>query len=288
MHAKEFDLNIEKILENWGVHHAVREIISNALDEQILSRTDDIEIFKGQEGKWHIRDYGRGIRYEHFTQKEDDEKLSSPQVIGKFGIGLKDALATFDRRKVKVLIKSKYGNITLGKARKHGFDDIITLHAYVSPPTSPDMIGTEFLLDGVKDSDIERAKDLFLIFSGERIVEETNYGTVLQKRDNVARIYVNGVKVAEEESFLFSYNITSLTKKIRQALNRERANVGRSAYSGRVKSILLACKTSDVAESLVHDLNNYSSGLMHDELSWLDVQEHAVKILNAKEKVIFW
>lgn len=36
---REFDLNIEKILENWEVYHAIREIIANALDEQILTRT---------------------------------------------------------------------------------------------------------------------------------------------------------------------------------------------------------------------------------------------------------
>ena len=55
-----------------------------------------------------------------------------------------------------------------------------------------------------------------------------------------ARIYVNGLRVAEEPNFLFSYNITSLTKGLRAALNRERSNVGRQAYSERVKAILLA------------------------------------------------
>ena len=35
--SKEFDLNIENILENWEVYHAIREIIANALDEQILT-----------------------------------------------------------------------------------------------------------------------------------------------------------------------------------------------------------------------------------------------------------
>ena len=34
---KKFDLNIEKILENWETHHAIREIIANASDEQQLS-----------------------------------------------------------------------------------------------------------------------------------------------------------------------------------------------------------------------------------------------------------
>ena len=126
-----------------------------------------------------------------------------------------------------------------------------------------------------------------MVFSGERIIEKTTYGEVLEKKGKIARIYINGVKVAEEENFLFSYNITSLTKKIRQALNRERTNVGRSAYSDRVKPILLSCKSKEVAEFLVNDLKNYFTGEMHDELKWIDVQEHAVKILNAREKVVF-
>lgn len=37
--VKEFDLNIEKILENWEIYHAIREIIANAFDEQILTKT---------------------------------------------------------------------------------------------------------------------------------------------------------------------------------------------------------------------------------------------------------
>lgn len=37
--VKEFDLNIEKILENWENYHAIREIIANALDEQVLTNT---------------------------------------------------------------------------------------------------------------------------------------------------------------------------------------------------------------------------------------------------------
>ena len=44
--VKEFDLNIEKILESWEVYHAIREIIANALDEQILTNTKDIVIKK--------------------------------------------------------------------------------------------------------------------------------------------------------------------------------------------------------------------------------------------------
>lgn len=288
MDGKKFDLNIEKILEDWEVYHAIREVIANAIDEEILTGTKKIEIFKDKKRLWHIRDFGRGLRYEHLTQKEDEEKLKNPNVIGKFGIGLKDALATFDRKRVKVFIKSHHGDITLGKSEKHDFEDVITLHAYIHPPSDLNSIGTEFILDSCTDKDIEKAKDLFLRFSGERILEPTQYGEVLEKKEETARIYVNGVKVAEEEGFIFSYNITSLTKAIRKALNRERTNVGRSAYSERVKSILLSCKGKIIAKSLVNDLKGYQDGTLHDELKWTDVSVHACKLLNSLEKVVFF
>lgn len=35
MEGRTFDLNIEKIPENWEIRHAVREVIANALDEKL-------------------------------------------------------------------------------------------------------------------------------------------------------------------------------------------------------------------------------------------------------------
>lgn len=80
---KKFDLNIEKILENWETSHAIREIIANALDEQLLTKTKEVEIFKNG-NSWLIRDFGRGVQYTHLTQNENQEKLKSTNVIGKF------------------------------------------------------------------------------------------------------------------------------------------------------------------------------------------------------------
>jgi len=74
---------------------------------------------------------------------------------------------------------------------------------------------------------------------------------------------------------------------MRKALNRERTHVGRTAYTDRVKSILLECNKKEVAELLVDDLNNFETGNLHDELTWVDVSTHACKLLNAAEKVVF-
>ncbi len=285
--AVPFDLNIEKILEDWEVHHAIREVIANALDEQQLTHSKDIEISKTKSGTWIVRDFGRGLKVQHLTQNENKEKLANPNMIGKFGIGLKDALATFERRGVKVAIRSKYNDVTLTKAEKAGFKDIITLHALVDEPSDPKMVGTVVELGGVTAADIEKAKDLFLKFSGEKRLDTTEFGDVHEKKAGSSRIYINGVKVAEEANFLFSYNITALTGPLRKALNRERTNVGRSAYQERVKKILVSSKSKVVAERVAEDLRGFETGQMHDELNWIDVQEHAVKILNATGKLVF-
>lgn len=282
--AKEFDLNIEKILENWEVYHAIREIIANALDEQILTNTKDISIYKSNDGWWHIIDFGRGLNYHHLTQNENEEKLTNDKLIGRFGVGLKDALATLYRHGIKVQIISKYGIITLKEASKSGFDDIITLHAQIAPPQNPNMVGTDFCLLGCNVDDIEKAKSLFLTFSGKNILEKNAYGEVIENSTNTADIYINGVKVAEESNFLFSYNITSLTAQLKKALNRERTNVGRSAYTGRIKDILKACSSEKVIDALVEDLQPFGSGNRHDELSWNDIAMHASIKMNQLHK----
>ena len=284
---RKFDLNIEEILENWEVYHGIREIIANALDEQTLTTTKDIEIFEDISNNWHIRDYGRGLKYEHLTQKENQEKVNHPNLIGKFGIGLKDALATFDRNGVEVAINSKHGFFTIEKSKKYGFADIITLHAVVTDPVNPNFIGTEVVLKKVSKNDIEKAKALFLKFSGDILVESTDFGDIYKQNSNSATIYINGVKVAEEANFLFSYNITSLTRQIKKALNRERSNVGRNAYRDRIKKILLACESEEVALGLIDDLQKMEQGTSHDEILWLDIQQHAVNILSTKKEALF-
>lgn len=286
MAVKKFDLNIERILDNWEVYHALREIIANALDEQTITNSQPIKIFFDEEKKLHIKDFGRGIRYEHLTQNENEEKLKHPNLIGKFGVGLKDALATFDRKEIKVLIKSKHNDIILGRSEKNDFHDIITLHAYIMKASDPKMDGTEFIITGCKEEDLYKAKELFLLFSEKKLLESTQYGEVFEN-NSISSIYINGVKISEEENFLFSYNITSLTASIKKSLNRERTNVGRIAYADRVKSILLQCKSETVINKLVTDLNSYERGTIHDELKWVDVASHASKIANSQSKVIF-
>jgi hypothetical protein len=283
-----FDLNIEKILEAWDSAHAVRELIANALDEQVLSGTKEIDISKDAAGAWVIRDFGRGLRYEHFTQNENPEKLRAVgKVIGKFGVGLKDALATLDRSGIGVELESAFGVITLTQRAKHDFGDVVTLHAAVAPPRDRSFIGTAIRLRNLSDADMTRAKSFFLKFSGETVIEETRVGRILERKGSISRIYVAGLLVAEEENFAFSYDITNLTEGMKKALNRERTNVGRTAYSERVKAMLLQTESQVVAKVLADQLMALEQGTGSDEVRWKDVAVRACKILSASGAYLF-
>ena len=213
-----FDLNIKKVLENWSIADALREIIANALDETVLAKSPEIKIYKDSDKVWHIRDYGRGLQYVHLTQNENKEKLECNELIGKFGVGLKDALAVLYRKDCKVVIDSKYHHMTIAMEQKAGFN-IKTLHVKLDEPIDKSMKGTDFTIYDLSDTDITNAKSMFLIFNKPTLLEKTRYGEVYNC--NVAMggtVYINGVKVASEPNFMFDYNITNVNKQIRKAL----------------------------------------------------------------------
>ena len=78
-----------------------------------------------------------------------------------------------------------------------------------------------------------------------------------------------------------------MTVSMRRALNRERTHVGRTAYADRVKSILLASRSREVARLLTQDLGRYHAGTQHDETKYAEVSTHASRILNAYVPTVF-
>ena len=288
MATRAFDLNIEEVLENWEVEHALREIIANALDEQVISKTAEIEIIKDKQSDWHIRDSGRGLQIEHFTLNENKEKLDAPSgVIGKFGVGLKDALATFHRRGVGVLIRSSFGTYRLKQEHKYGFNNIVTLHVEYDDSRN-DIRGTEFVLRGVADADMKKAKSLFLRFAGEETLETNAYGQILRRKVNTARVYILGVFASEEPNFLFSYNITSLTDSMKKKLNRERLNVGRTTYADRVKVMLKNAKSKTIETLLMEQVEKRATGEQCDEMAWIEISQMALNLMHQQDSVVFF
>lgn len=280
-----FDLNIETVLEHWQPYHAVREIIANALDEQSLTGCKPLEISKDADGAWHIRDFGRGLKIEHFTLNENPEKLRSYNLIGKFGVGLKDALATFHRNGITVLIISRYGTYTLEKSPKHDYSAIKTLHV-LHEPGKPDFPGTEFIFRDLPDSAINSAKELFLYFRNHAVIDDTPNGQILRKTGTAAEIFINGVLANKEPSFLFSYNITQLTTTMRKALNRERVQIGRTVYAERVRYILKSSDNAEVNRTLANEYSRKDKRNLREELTWLEIASKALNELGKSRNVV--
>jgi hypothetical protein len=186
-----------------------------------------------------------------------------------------------------VTIRSRFGTFRLKQEHKAGFDDIVTLHVeYDDMPQN--LTGTEFTLSEMSDSDMAKAKSLFLIFNDEKLLDSTPYGQILKRDLNTARVYISGVFANEEPNFMCSYNITSLTDSMRKKLNRERLNVGRATYSERIKSILKASEAEPVKTLLIDEVRGRASGTQHEELAWIEVSQKALTLLNQAQKVVFF
>ena len=187
------------------------------------------------------------------------------------------------------MIRSPHGTFTIVMHHKEGFEHIETLHVlYDDLPNA--MVGTDFYIEGIAQDEIEKAKDLFLKFNEAEILEATRYGEVLRSEieSTPSRVYINGVLASEEENFLFSYNITNLTKSMRKALNRERTNVGRSTYTERVKSILKSCSSDEVLGGLAGQIREREKGAQCDEIRWADIAQIGIASLAERDdKVIY-
>jgi len=66
------------------------------------------------------------------------------------------------------------------------------------------MVGTDFIIKNINDSDIEDAKKFFLKFSYVNVIESTKYGDILTQINQHWAYIINDVLVAQEENFLFS------------------------------------------------------------------------------------
>lgn len=264
-----YDLNIQNILEDWKPEDAIREFISNALDETKLSQTNqEPNIFKDSDGLWHIRDYGRGLKPNSFIQNESEEKLNRNDMIGKFGIGLKDAIATLVRNKISFYILADQERYDAEYRIKTGGSNELTIHMVASPiPKTQRIQGTDVII-ACTDQQIQNAKEKFSQYGSMKVLASTDLGEIIQKPFfGPAKIYFNGLEIAQEEDFIFSYNITKPTLQLKKSLNRERKNVGKTAYAKRIQDMYKNLEEKAVMDILLDHIIDRDFSLSELEYS---------------------
>lgn len=262
------DLNIgENYLNDWDVYYAIREIIANALDEQ---QNENIEItYKNEEDEWIIRDFGSGLKIENFIMMGSN-KISNGNVIGKFGVGLKDALGVLNNNGVQVKIRTDKYLFKFYMKEKSKITNAKTLHVYVYQNNDKVFKGTEFILKKCKREYIEQAKKEFLMFKRNEVefIEKTQFGDILKKENNNADIYINGMKIGEDKNLVFSYNIKNISSKLKKSLNRERKYISRDAYREDIKTIIKESTKTEVLDIFEKQLRRTYSDNSYVEIKW--------------------
>lgn len=279
--VQKYDLNIQETLENWKISDAIREVIANAIDEQILTNSKEINILK-KDNQWLIADFGRGISIPNFAQNESKEKINKDGIIGKFGIGLKDAIAVLFRNKINFkIITNKFTSYPSLKL-KEGFN-MKTLHMIIEHIENHSIIekGTQFIFTNLSDEDMNKARNNFLIFNNQEVMNENKWGQVLETLEpSNSFIYVNGMKIAESESYLFSYNLKKLNKKLLEKMNRERKSIGQEAYSLLIENILKNNLSDEMSEQL---FDKPDSGEMQKK----NIRKEVFEMINKTNKYVF-
>ena len=280
------DLNIKQILSDWKISDAIRELIANAIDEHLITnQTDPIKVDYNEQTKTLvIQDNGRGIKNIHFIQNESNEKKGAFNTIGKFGIGLKDAIAVLVSHDIKVTFISDYGIYTPVMTRKEGIkEDISTIHMQ-RENNLHEQKGTIITITPVSIEEVNDAKSKFAMFKQWQKVVKTAKGNIMISDDNVAgEIFVNGMKISDDENLIFSYNILETNAALRKALNRERKNLSRDAYRDAIIRILKAIPNNE-DKLLVYTkiLNNTSSN--SNEWSFTDIKSLVITYFNSLDK----
>ena len=280
------DINSDSVLSDWEVKHALREIIANALDETELRSLKERPQIYFEDDYLVIRDFGSGIEEKHFVQNESLEKRSAPNVIGKYGAGLKDAIAVLHKNEIEIKISSSYIQITGVKLLPKQGSSVKSLHLIIEPPDRG-MVGTKITLKGVSETDLEASKKMFLHFKNYDSLAKTNYGNILASEEEHQTIYYKGLAIAEVTGFLFSYNITREDSHLRKNLNRERMNVGRTAWTNSVKNILKNCEDEVVIKTLEERATNKVSEDIPEELKWKEILVFIYDHIASKEPIVF-
>ena len=289
MASKDFDLNIKRILTTWEVQHACRELVANALDEHVLCHLDPkTVVITLSDDRLTIKDQGRGITKFHFVQNESKEKVSNyknSQIIGHFGIGMKDAVAVLARKERTLEIKCRHGRYTFEYKNKYGHDDITTLHVIIHDDIPSDFVGTEITVHPITEDELNKTKDLFLMFSNRRVLFECDYGQVLSNERGMSSIYVKGLRIDENQQYHYSFNIHEPSKGLRDKMSRDKNSISMGVYSTIVKKILTSTTKCDpLYQEIEGMILEKDTKDLKTDIGYKDVTVHFTQ--NMKMKVI--
>ncbi|MBU3134391.1 ATP-binding protein [Clostridium gasigenes] len=266
---KGISLNIgEKYLTNWEIYHALRELIANALDV-VGNDPKKVKIYRDSKNRLCIKDEGNGIKPENF--KLEESKSDNANRIGKFGVGLKDAIGVLKSRGKEIEIQTNLYKYEF-KYNESAVGNVIHIHI---KEHRINIKGTKIIISNIAAKDEELAKNEFIIYSRISPIFSNKFGDIIEEDEK--SLYYNGVRICkiEGEYFKFSYNINGNINKIDDGLNRERRYVSRSICTKAIQNIINN-SSEEVLEKFLDTLSYEDKG-RSVELTW---ESCFIKVVN--------
>jgi hypothetical protein len=290
------DLNLGKnVLEHWSVSDALREIISNALDEHTKHNIKKIPIIKQNKRNdyFEIMDYGTGIKLKDFIQNANMAKVNDERIIGTFGFGLKDALGVLCKKEIDFEILTNEYIFTPKYIKKQRGE---TLHIFVeeNKRRMSDEFGTRFVFKNLRTIDMNKAKQLFLQLNSDMpniLYEDKTHNKIFKFEGKKQSIYVNGVKIINNSGYHFSYDLNK-NKSFLTSFNRDRQNININIFKKPIQTILENLELFDVNNKILNkevfdNIKKILTSLKLKEFSYVDILRNLIEQLNSIDKYIF-
>lgn len=192
----------EDYVQDWGLAHALRELVANAYDaEQQLGAKASIE---HRNNKLIIKNEGVVLNHADALYFGKSSKRGDSRYIGQYGEGLKLALLVLARLGLEVLIRNGAAETWRPaiEADKLGVRCLVLDIAKASRQNDD----FEVIVNGVNDEAWEIIRTWFLKITPPAKTINARAGQLIDDPDFTGKVFVRGVYVCTRPKYDFGYN----------------------------------------------------------------------------------
>lgn len=215
---RKFELSLAKnYVADWGVYDALRELIQNAIDQEVTIPDNEKSIMYKDE-TLYISNKSSVLERQSLllgqTSKQDDNKT-----IGQFGEGYKIAFLVLTRLEKPVTVYN-YGaketwTVKFSKLKKYNYEKVLVVTVDDAHPWTK--VPDNNLTVKIKNITPDEYKGLIArtLFLQDNVdSEETPYGDILFSNKHKGQFFINGLYVTTNNEFSNGYDIKPEFMKI--------------------------------------------------------------------------
>lgn len=195
-------------VSNWDFNNAMRELIQNGIDQQVMDRNKEFSIsYDGISRKLTLRNSGNSMLKINTLLLGKSSKANNDDTVGQFGEGYKIAALVLNRlgktftvynNEKKEVWETKFKNSEKWKEKILAF--------YIRKRETEEK-GLCIEIGNVSHDEFNGLYDVWIKLGGDDYEKvETKYGEIITDEDYSGRVYVNGLFVDCNSNLKYGYN----------------------------------------------------------------------------------